>query len=483
MPAFDFVLGGRYRLLAPLGEGGMAAVYRARDLRLNREVAVKILHDDLTRDPGFLARFEREAQVVAGLAHPHIVPVYDVGDESGTRYIIMEYIRGRTLKETLEAGGQLSEPQAVGIMAAVLDALGYAHARGLIHRDVKPHNILLTRDGTARLADFGIAHLVDGSTTRTAAILGSAQYLSPEQSRGEEATLRSDIYACGIVLYEMLSGRPPFDGQNALAIANQHIHTPPPSLVTEGVEVSRQVDGAIQRALAKDPDARFPDTATFAASLRPASPGTADVTAIVPLDGTAIQPLEGTVIQPLAAAEQQADRAGSAHPVSLRDPEMILRRSARKTFAAGVVLALAIAAAADAARLSVSGHGLPSYPSAPYALIPGLCLLALLISWLNARSWLYTMDANAAVVQWGLLGHHRFGVPIRNITTLELKQSPIDRLLGVGTVELCARDQHGRERRVIMEDLPHPRQTYDDLMQHLGRTARARPRTQEPVTH
>src|SRR5579875_272982 len=231
MPAFDFVLGGRYRLVGPLGEGGMATVYRGRDLRLNRDVAIKVLKEDLTRDPAFLQRFEREAQVVASLSHPNIVPVYDVGEEGKSRFIVMEYIPGRTLRDEIERSGIIEPDRAVRILAQVLDALHYAHERNLIHRDVKPHNILLTADGAAHLADFGIAHLTGDSTTRTAAILGSAHYLSPEQSRGEEATEASDIYASGIVLYEMLAGRPPFDGPNPLAIATQHVHDEPPPLL------------------------------------------------------------------------------------------------------------------------------------------------------------------------------------------------------------------------------------------------------------
>ena len=475
MPAFDFVLGGRYRLVAPLGEGGMASVYRARDLRLNREVAVKILHDDLTRDPGFLTRFEREAQVVAGLAHPNIVPVYDVGGEDGAPYIIMEYIRGRTLKETLDAGGPLSQERAVAILLPILDALGYAHRQGLIHRDVKPHNILLTIDGTPRLADFGIAHLVDGSTTRTAAILGSAQYLSPEQSRGEEATERSDIYACGIVLYEMLAGRPPFEGANALAVANQHLNTPPPPLTGGAGPVTAELERIIGRALEKDPGTRFGDTTEMYTALQRSGGSTdPDATAIQSLDRTAIRPLDATAVQPLRPMETSLAAAAGERTAAGRPPDMILRRSARKTVAFGVALAVLVGALAYAATLTVSGYSLPSYPSTPYALLPALCATAVALSWLNTRSWRYTMDNDAAVVQWGLLSHHRFGVPIRNITTLELKQSLLDRLLGLGTVELCARDQHGRERRVVMEDLPHPRQTYEELMRHLSRSARER---------
>jgi membrane protein YdbS with pleckstrin-like domain len=397
-----------------------------------------------------------------------------VGGEDGAPYIIMEYIRGRTLKETLDAGGPLREQRAVAIMAPILDALGYAHRQGLIHRDVKPHNILLTTDGTPRLADFGIAHLVDGSTTRTAAILGSAQYLSPEQSRGEEATDRSDIYACGIVLYEMLAGRPPFNGMNALAVANQHLNSPPPPLTELAGPVSPELERTILRALAKEPSKRFADTAEMQAALQHPNMGTdGTTTAITSLEATELIPTDATAIVPLNSPPASVSEAGARTLVGRR-PDMILRRSARKTALFGVLLAALVAGLAFAAQLTVSGYSLPAYPSTPYALFPGACAIVVVLSWLNARSWRYTMDGDAAVVQWGLLSHHRFGVPIRNITTLELKQSPLDRVIGVGTVELCARDQHGRERRVVMEDLPHPRETYEDLMRHLGRSARDR---------
>jgi serine/threonine protein kinase len=464
MPPFDFVLAGRYRLIGPLGEGGMAAVYRGRDLRLNREVAIKILREDLTRDPGFLQRFEREAQFVASLSHPNIVPVYDVGEEEGSHFIVMEYVRGRTLLEVLEAAGALPPDRACSIMLQVLEALTCAHSQGLIHRDVKPANILLTSDGTARLADFGIAYLTDGSTTRTAAILGSAQYLSPEQSRGDEATERSDIYACGVVLYEMLTGAPPFDGPNALAIANQHLNDPPTPLHNTTAPVDALLEGTVMQALAKRPEDRFADTAAFAAALRGAGPSTA-LTAPQPLidvDGlTGGQPLV-----PFEGSEESPEE--ERH----REPKLEVRRSARKLYITGAAFAVVLGAAAYVAGRVPSGHSLPAYPSAAYALIPGLILLLLALAWMNTRSWLYTMDGNAAVVHWGLVGHHRFGVPVRFITTLELKQSLLERVLGIGTVEMTARDQHGEERKMVLEDLAHPRQVYEELMEHLGKTSR-----------
>jgi serine/threonine protein kinase len=459
MAPFDFVLAGRYRLIAPLGEGGMASVYRARDLRLNREVAIKVLRDELTRDPQFLARFEREAQVVASLSHPNIVPVYDVGEEQGSHFIVMEYVRGRTLKETLAVEGPLPPARAVTILLSILDALGYAHRQGLIHRDIKPQNILIGPDGSARLADFGIVHVAEGSMTRTAAILGSAQYLSPEQARGEEATIRSDIYACGVVLYETLEGRPPFDGANALAIASQHLHDAAPPLTNAGGEIPNGLRQAVARALEKDPGDRFADTAEFAAALAPAQ-SAQDTAAVYPLHDGRTEKL-----QPVELGRLQASSTD----------EMRLKRSSRKTACLAAVCAAAILIGSYFAANGVEGQTLPSYPSAPYAALPALIVIFFLLSWLNTRSWSYRMDGNAAVVQWGLLGHHRLGVPVRLITSLELKQSPIDRLLGVGTVEVCARDQHGIERRLIMEDLPHPGRTYEELMHFIGRVSRREP--------
>jgi len=405
------------------------------------------------------------------------VPVYDVGEESGTRYIVMEYVRGRTLKESIESGGPLPVDRAVDILLCVLDALSYAHERGLIHRDVKPQNILLTPSGDARLADFGIAHLVDSSSTRTAAILGSAHYLSPEQARGEEATPASDVYACGIVLFESLSGGPPFDGPNALAITNKHLHSPAPSIREGRPDVPPALAAAIERALAKEPSKRFRDAAAFAASLRPESVADAGATITHPLDPQRTQAISGAATQVLA---HPITSDSGARPVSRAAPEILLRRSARKVASSAIILALLLGCLADLARFPVSGHQLPGYPGNPlYAAIPAVLVLVLVLYWLHVRSWSYRMDGNAAVLQWGLLTHHRFGVPVRSITTLELQQSPIDRILRVGTIQLSARDQHGTERRLVLEDLPHPRESYEELLRFLGRTLR-QPVRQDP---
>jgi len=455
MPAFDFVLAGRYRLIAPLGEGGMAAVYRARDLRLAREVAIKILHDDLTRDPGFLARFQREAQFVAQLSHPNIVSVFDVGEDNGTHFIVMEYVRGRTLKELIERDGRLDQHRAVAIAQPILEALGHAHSQGFVHRDVKPQNVLLMPDGTPRLADFGIAHLADGSATRTAAILGSAHYLSPEQSRGEDATAQSDVYASGVMLFEMLAGYPPFDGPNALAIANHHLHTPPPSLRDVVDDLDDTLAETVHRALAKESGQRFPDTQAFAHALE------SDKTIVA---RTAVQPLLSRNTAPI----ERLEGAGPAKkPVA--PPSLIIRRSTRKWFLLALFLVAILIVSMSLATLSYQGYQLPQYPSAPYLLFPAVLFAVALLTWIQTRSWIYSMNGDSAIVQWGWLSHHRFGIPLRQIATLELKQSPLDRVLGVGTVELYARDAQGQERRLVMQDVPHPREAYEDLMQLLSR--------------
>jgi serine/threonine-protein kinase len=461
MPAFDFVLGGRYRLVGPLGEGGMATVYRGRDLRLNREVAIKILRDDLTRDPSFLRRFSQEAQLVASLSHPNIVPVYDVGEEDTSHFIVMEYVKGRTLRELLEIGGPLQADRAVAIVVQVLDALAYAHGRGLIHRDVKPHNILLTPDNTARLADFGIAHLVDASTTRTVAILGSAHYLSPEQSRGEEATPVSDLYAVGVVLYEALAGAPPFDGTNALAIASKHLNAPPPSLAPE-LHVAPWLQAAVMRALAKAPGDRFGSAEEFAELLRAGNlDGT--VTATVPM----ARPSE-TTVQPLTRSVAPLRPPRAPAPEEATPDRIEIRRSARKLVLIALVVAAILGGAVYFLSMSAEAQRLPHYPSPAYGAVPGVLLLVLILAWMNVRAWRYTMDANAAVVHWGLVGHHRFGVPVRFVTAIELKQSPIDRVLGVGTLQMTARDQHGEERQIVLVDVARPRDRYEDLVRGFG---------------
>ena len=226
------LLGGRYELGETLGIGGMAEVFRGRDVRLGRDVAVKMLRPDLARDPSFQARFRREAQSAASLNHPAIVAVYDTGEDNGvtTPYIVMEYVEGRTLREVLQTEGRLLPQRALEIVADVCAALEYSHRAGIIHRDIKPANVMLTPSGAVKVMDFGIARAVTDASptmTQTAAVIGTAQYLSPEQARGEHVDARSDLYSTGCLLYELLTGRPPFVGDSPVAVAYQHVREDP----------------------------------------------------------------------------------------------------------------------------------------------------------------------------------------------------------------------------------------------------------------
>jgi beta-lactam-binding protein with PASTA domain/tRNA A-37 threonylcarbamoyl transferase component Bud32 len=251
------VLAGRYELGRLLGRGGMAEVYAARDRLLEREVAVKVLRERFREDAAFTARFQDEARHVARLAHPNLVVVHDTGTADGQPFIVMERIHGRTLAQALDAGG-LREDRALEVVADVCAALGYAHDRGLVHRDVKPGNVMLGEDGSVKVTDFGIARAVSEDTvTATAAVLGTAAYLSPEQAQGRRVDARSDLYALGVVLYEVLTGQVPFTGETPVAVALQHVRalpTPPRELVPT---VSKHAETIALRLLAKDPDRRY----------------------------------------------------------------------------------------------------------------------------------------------------------------------------------------------------------------------------------
>src|SRR5918912_381704 len=225
------LLGGRYRLLDVLGDGGMARVFRAQDERLQRIVAVKILHQQYLGQPEFVRRFEQEAQLAAGLAHPAIVAIYDLGHEDDTYYIVMEYVEGSSLKEVIAREGRLPLDRAVPLIRQLGHALDFAHGHGVVHRDIKPENILLTPADQVKVSDFGIARaMTSPGQTATGIVLGSVSYFSPEQAQGQPATAESDIYSSGIVLYEMLTAPVPFAADNPLATAMQHITRQPPPL-------------------------------------------------------------------------------------------------------------------------------------------------------------------------------------------------------------------------------------------------------------
>ncbi|WP_219466139.1 Stk1 family PASTA domain-containing Ser/Thr kinase [Nonomuraea rhizosphaerae] len=273
-------LGGRYELDGVVGRGGMAEVYRARDIRLDRIVAIKTLRSDLARDHTFQARFRREAQSAASLNHPAVVAVYDTGEDvtdgAPVPYIVMEYVDGRTLRDLLRADRRLLPERAVELVDGILRALDYSHRGGIVHRDIKPANVMITRNGDVKVMDFGIARAMADSAatmTQTAQVIGTAQYLSPEQARGERVDARSDIYSTGCVLYELLTGQPPFTGDSPVAIAYQHVREEPipPSQIDP--EIPAWCDAIVLKAMAKDPAHRYQSAAEMRADIQRAMSG------------------------------------------------------------------------------------------------------------------------------------------------------------------------------------------------------------------
>ena len=274
------LLGGRYELDGIVGRGGMAEVFRARDIRLDRIVAVKTLREDLARDATFQARFRREAQSAASLNHPSIVAVYDTGEDndgpSHVPYIVMEYVDGRTLRDLLRDDRRLLPERALEITDGVLRALDYSHRNGIVHRDIKPGNVMLTRTGEVKVMDFGIARAVSdaqATMTQTAQVIGTAQYLSPEQARGERVDARSDLYSTGCLLYELLTGRPPFLGDSPVAIAYQHVRENPVPPSQLDPEIPAWADSIVLRAMAKDPAQRYQSAADMRTDIQRALSG------------------------------------------------------------------------------------------------------------------------------------------------------------------------------------------------------------------
>ncbi|MGO1509925.1 MAG: Stk1 family PASTA domain-containing Ser/Thr kinase [Actinomycetaceae bacterium] len=279
------VLADRYELGGLIGRGGMAEVHVGRDTRLSRTVAIKMLRADLARDPSFLARFRREAQSSAGLNHPAIVSVYDTGehvsgagtpDERRIPFIVMEYVEGHTVRDLLGDGDPVPIGEAVEIVVGVLNALEYSHREGIVHRDIKPGNIMITPTGDVKVMDFGIARaLADNSATMTQphSVVGTAQYLSPEQARGEVVDARSDLYSTGCLLFELLTGQPPFSGDSAVAVAYQHVREIPPTPSSIASDIPEPLDRVVMQALAKDRDTRYSDAAHFRSDLLAAHRG------------------------------------------------------------------------------------------------------------------------------------------------------------------------------------------------------------------
>ena len=315
------VLAGRYEVGELIGRGGMAEVHIGHDTRLGRTVAIKVLRSDLARDPSFLARFRREAQSAAALNHPAIVAVYDTGEDTHTDtqgasvhvpFIVMEYVEGHTVRDILQDGAAVPIEEAIEITAGVLSALEYSHQAGIVHRDIKPANVMITPTGAVKVMDFGIARAVADSAatmTQTHAVIGTAQYLSPEQARGETVDARSDLYSTGCLLFELLTGRPPFIGDSPVAVAYQHVGQAPQRPSELASDVPEVLDRIVLKSLAKDRDARYSTAAEFRADHETALRG-GDVTA--PLIGAAAAGAAATQVMGQPASTQVMDPASTS---------------------------------------------------------------------------------------------------------------------------------------------------------------------------
>jgi eukaryotic-like serine/threonine-protein kinase len=351
-PASETVVDGRYRILDRIGSGGMADVFSAMDLQLGRKVALKVLYQRFAEDREFVERFRREASSAAGLQHQNVVSVYDRGAWNGTYYIAMEYLEGRSLKAVIEADAPLDPRRAIDLTLQVLRAARFAHRRGIIHRDLKPHNVIVDDEDRLKVTDFGIARAGASDMTQTGSIMGTAQYLSPEQAQGHAVSAQSDLYSIGIILYELLTGRVPFEGDSAVSIALKQVNERPipPSAYNAGV--TRDLETVVLRALEKDPARRFADADVFIAALEA-------VRARLPEDAVAIP-----VTDPPAVAEPVPDAYGAYG----EEPPPDERRSGWRRW--WWVAALVLAVAAIIAAVVLLGGG--SSPSPTKVTVPGV---------------------------------------------------------------------------------------------------------------
>jgi serine/threonine-protein kinase len=310
--ASETIVDGRYRVLRRIGSGGMADVYCAEDQQLGRNVALKVLHGRFAEDDEFVERFRREASSAAGLQHQHVVSVYDRGEWDGTYYIAMEFLNGRSLKAVIQQEAPLDPERAIDLTLQVLRAARFAHRRGIIHRDLKPHNVIVDDEGRAKVTDFGIARAGASDMTQTGSIMGTAQYLSPEQAQGFAVSEPSDLYSVGIILYELLTGRVPFEGESAVTIALKQVNERPVPPSTFNRAVTPALEAVVLRALEKDPARRFPDADAFIAALEHARASLPAGLAAAPAQ-TVVEtaPLHETYVeQPLAEELYEEERAG-----------------------------------------------------------------------------------------------------------------------------------------------------------------------------
>jgi serine/threonine-protein kinase len=308
-------LAGRYQIEELMGQGGMSAVYKANDPNLKRMVAVKLIHEHLSTDPGFLSRFEEEAAAIAQLRHPNIVQVFDFNNEDDTYYMVMEFIPGETLQEQLkrlnQAGRSIEIEDVVDYMVHICEASDYAHDRGLIHRDIKPANIMLSVQKQAILMDFGIAKILGGQQhTATGAVVGTAQYMSPEQIKGEQLDRRSDIYSLGVTLFEMVSGHPPYEADSAMTLMMMHVNDPVPDVKQVNPNVSPQLVAVINKALAKSRDDRYQTAGEMAAALK-AVLGLPDE---IPPAAAAVALSDATMVEEALPAIEESEATAAPSP-------------------------------------------------------------------------------------------------------------------------------------------------------------------------
>src|ERR1700744_215234 len=363
MSEFDAgaIIDGRYRVLSRVGAGGMADVYLAQDEQLGRQVALKLLHRRFAEDPGFVERFRREAQAAASLQHPNVVSVFDRGSFEGTYYIAMEYLQGRSLKALIREEAPLDPLRAIDITIQILKAARFAHRRGVIHRDLKPHNVIIDDNDHAKVTDFGIARAGASDMTETGSIMGTAQYLSPEQAQGQPVTAPSDLYSIGVVLYEMLTGRVPFDGESAVTIALKHVSEAPVPPSHLNSRVTPELEQTVLWTLNKNPADRPVDAEQLITVLEhcreaivagQAGQHTASMAAVA-ASGAAGMPVEGMQqLQPQPLPDQDGSTNGSGQIPAVTDADAEEPEPKRRKWLPwllGALVLLLVAAAATAA--------------------------------------------------------------------------------------------------------------------------------------